>query len=409
MKRSLLLQNIVFFLVLSFLFAPTAKAQITRGATAGEIYISGDWYMDNHFKVHYAIFHSTDNGKNISLKYENIETPPPSEMTVGKVIGDATPGVLYNLGHELWVSFDYGVSWEYREYYYYARYASGFSNGEIYRRSNYNLYRSSNYGNSFELIVESLSEPLSDVGNQGGQLFGFTGSAGVGYNLYHSLNYGINFETISIDSTVAFSAPSGQFPEISRGTSPGEIYLTSWTPELHFKIFYSADTGNTWTEHYESEYINIYYCGVQFTAGREPGSFYVRRACINPEDDHVWLYIDYSNDYGKTFTTYFHDLDSTITGTINHVSDSIELSNYPNPFTDYTTISFDVSENLRNPMLNIYDIFGKPIRNFNISGKKTQTWDGTNFNGIKVKDGFYLYNISCENYFSKFNKLLIID
>ena len=25
------------------------------------------------------------------------------------------------------------------------------------------------------------------------------------------------------------------------------------------------------------------------------------------------LYIDFSNDYGETFTTYFHDLDSTIT------------------------------------------------------------------------------------------------
>jgi len=49
------------------------------------------------------------------------------------------------------------------------------------------------------------------------------------------------------------------------------------------------------------------------------------------------------------------------------------------------------------------------FRQINIAGKKTQIWDGTNFNGIKVKDGFYLYNISCENYFSKFNKLLIID
>jgi flagellar hook assembly protein FlgD len=50
-----------------------------------------------------------------------------------------------------------------------------------------------------------------------------------------------------------------------------------------------------------------------------------------------------------------------------------------------------------------------PIRQINISGKKTQIWDGTNSNGNRVKDGFYLYNISCENYFSKFNKLLIID
>lgn len=398
------MKNIVIFLELAFLFAPTAEAQITRGAVSGELYIFGEWYMDNQRKVHYAIFHSTDNGKNISLKYQNM----PGEMPVGNVIGDATPGAIYNYGnYELWTSFDYGESWQFREDYSYANYASGFSNGELYRRSNYNLYRSSDYGNSFELIVESLSEPLSDVGNQGGQLFGFTGSAGVGYNLYHSINYGSSFETINIDSTVAFWAPSGQFPKISRGTAPGEIYLTSWTPELHYKIFYSADTGYTWTEHYESEYINIYYCGVQFTAGREPGSFYVRRACINPEDDHVWLYIDYSNDYGKTFTTYFHDLDSTITGTINHVSDNIELSNYPNPFTDYTTISFDVSENYRTPMLNIYDIYGKPIRNFNISGKKTQIWDGTDLHGIQVANTLYFYNIQAGSTCSIFKKIML--
>ncbi|MBW6490247.1 MAG: T9SS type A sorting domain-containing protein [Lentimicrobium sp.] len=402
------MKNIVFFLVLSFLFAPTAKAQITRGAVSGELYISGEWYIDNHGKVHYAIFHSTDNGKNISLKYQNI----PGEMPVGNVIGDATPGALYNYcNNELWVSFDYGVSWQYIETVGGANYTSGSVSGEIYKNGTDvagTLYYSENFGSNFYVNNTNIKFRL-EVGSQYGEILGLSGIAGFGYSLKHSLNYGQNFNNTPIDSTVAFWAPSGQFPKISRGTAPGEIYLVSWTPELHYKIFYSADTGYTWTEHFESEYINIYYWGVQFTAGREPGSFYVKRACFNPEFDGIWVFIDYSNDYGKTFTTYFHDLDSTITGTINHVSDSIELSNYPNPFTDYTTISFDVSESLRNPMLNIYDIFGKPIKQINISGKKTQIWDGTNSNGIRVKDGFYLYNISWENYFSKFNKLLIID
>ncbi|MBE9491502.1 MAG: hypothetical protein IMY70_01340, partial [Bacteroidetes bacterium] len=107
-------------------------SQITRGAVPAEIYISTDWYVDNFNDLHYAIFHSSDNGENITLKYENIEVPPPGEMQVGKVLGDATPGALYNYGwNELWVSFDYGESWEYKEDYSYAKYATGFYNGEI--------------------------------------------------------------------------------------------------------------------------------------------------------------------------------------------------------------------------------------------------------------------------------------
>ncbi|MCB9014731.1 MAG: T9SS type A sorting domain-containing protein [Lentimicrobiaceae bacterium] len=400
------MKNIVFFLILSFLFAPTAKAQITRGAVSGELFISGEWYVENNSNLHYAIFHSYDNGKNISLKYQNI----PGEMLVGNVIGDATPGAIYNYGnYELWVSFDYGESWTYREHLGNTNYLSGQNSGTILRRIGAELSISNDYGSSFAIITNPINCPIREPGYNQGEFYGINGDIGIGLFLNHTLDYANTCTEIPIDSTIAFWSPSGQYPQLSRGTSPGEIYLISWTPELHYKIFYSADTGNTWTEHFESDYIDIYYWGVQFTAGREPGSFYVKRARINPEGDHVWLYIDYSHDYGKTFTTFFHDLDSTITGTITHVSDNIELSNYPNPFTDYTTISFDVSENYRTPMLNIYDIYGKPIRNFNISGKKTQIWDGTNSNGIRVKDGFYLYNISCENYFSKFNKLLIID
>ena len=341
-------------LILSFLVSLSAHSQITRGAQSAELYLSTDWFMDNNGDLHYGIFRSVDNGTTITLQYESSTALPPDEMGIGRVLGDATLGSLYNIGGgELWASYDYGISWEHQDDYSYASFATGFSNGEIFRRSDYNLYRSEDYGSSFDLIVESLTEPLSDVGNQNGQLLGFTGSAGVEYKLYHSLDYGNNFTFIPIDSSIAFWAPSGQFPKISRGTESGEIYLVSWTPELHYRIFHSIDTGYTWTEKFESDYIDIYYWSVQFTAGREPGSFYTMRARINPAGDHVWLYIDYSNDYGETFTTYFHDLDSTITNTTK--IDNIKMSIYPNPFND--KISIETRPEFK--MIEIFDINGK--------------------------------------------------
>ncbi len=372
--------NIALFLVSAVCLNNIGIAQITRGATPGEIYISTDWYMDEYGQVHYAILHSTDNGETVSLKYENTENTPPGEMRVGTVLGDATPGALYNKGNnELWVSFDYGKSWEYRDgpfsmlYYF-----SGFANGEIFKTWTnealwqVELYRSENHGLSFELINESIEVGLLDVGHFEGEVFGLSGSAGIGYELNFSIDYGEYFTETPIDSTVAFWSISGHYPQISRGTEPGELYLTSWWPGDYYKIFHSIDTGYTWTEQFESETINVYFWRVKYTAGREPGSFYVMRSRINPAGDHTWLYIDYSNDYGKTFTTYFHDLDSTITGIRDFELDSIKLSNYPNPFSGHTTFSFNIPAKSKNPKLNIYDMYGILIRQLSIYRKKTQ-------------------------------------
>ena len=319
------------------------------------------------------------------------------------------PGVLYNWGwNKLWVSFDYGESWEYREDYSYANYATGFSNGEIYRRSDYNLYRSENYGETFELIVESLSEPLSDVGNQVGELFGFTGSAGIGYNLYHSIDYGNFFTLIPIDSTVAFWQVGSYYPQISRGTEPGESYLMSWWPGFYYKIFHSIDTGYTWTEKFESGYIDIYYWGVSYTAGRDPGSFYVTRSTQDPTQSHAWLYIDYSSDYGETFTAYFHDLDSLFTSITPIKKPDFRLSAYPNPFSDRAIIRFQLPNNCNAAVLSFYDMQGNLIKEYELVGKGQVGWDGSGISGQKVESGIYLYRITSEKYQSSLNKIVYI-
>jgi hypothetical protein len=387
------------------------QAQITRGAQPGELYISSDWYLENNSILYYAILLSTDNGESISLQYANIETPPTGEMKIGKVLGDATPGALYNYGNsEQWVSFDYGESWEYRENYpAYTSFYAGVNQGLIFKGNNQGLFKSTDYAATFELLPINVTCPFTEVGFSEPEFYGIYGEPGLYYKFVHTLDYGQTYNEIPIDSLVAFWAPSGQFPKISRGAEQGELYLTSWTPELHYKVFHSVDTGYTWTEKYESDYIDIFYWGVQFTGGREQGSFYVMRARINPAGDHTWLYIDYSSDYGETFTTYFHDLDSTITGFRSFKPDNIKLSNYPNPFKEYTTISFSIPKNSKNPILYIYDVYGNPVREINISGEKTQIWHGTDYNGNRVKEGIYLYNVSYGSYISQFNKLVIIN
>ncbi len=388
-------------------------SQITRGAVPAEIYISTDWYVDNFNDLHYAIFHSSDNGENITLKYENIEVPPPGEMQVGKVLGDATPGALYNYGwNELWVSFDFGENWEYNETYGSSgMFASGCINGEIYKccvNPQGTIWRSIDYGNAFVEVTQDAKYVL-EAGVIEGNLYGIDGNAGIGYNLHFSTNYGEEFITIPIDSAVAFWSIGGYYPQISRGTEPGELYLVSWWLDYHYKIFHSVDTGYTWTEKFESDYINQYFWEVQYTAGRQPGSFYVMRSTVDPTFNHTLLYIDYSNDYGETFTTYFHDLDSLFTSITPIKKPDYRLSAFPNPFSKKTTLIFEFPENYKNPVLNICDIHGKTIRQYNITGKKSQQWDGRNGNGNRVSNGVYFFNIEFGNFTSQCKKILFID
>ncbi|MCK4677636.1 MAG: T9SS type A sorting domain-containing protein [Bacteroidales bacterium] len=390
-------------------------AQITRGAQPGEIYISTDWYMDNYGKIHYAIFHSTDNGEHIALKYENIETPPSGEMKIGKVLGDATPGALYNWGwNELWVSYSYGENWVNVENFGSTpKYTTGCIESEIYKccaNVQGTVWRSIDFGNTFEDIREDIKFKL-EVGVNPGIVYGLANYSypEVGFYLNISNDYALNFIEISIDSAVAFWSVSGHYPQISRGTKPGEIFLVSWWPDYHYKIFHSVDTGYTWTEKFESDYINVYYWRVAYTAGREPGSFYVLRSTVAPAGDHIWLYIDYSSDYGETFTTYFHDLDSLYTSLTPIIKPDIKLSAYPTPFSEKTTIVFDLPNNCNAAVLSIYDISGMLIKQYNVYGNKVQQWDGCNSSGATVKSGLYFYQIKTDEYLSPLNKLMFIN
>lgn len=408
------MKNHILYFVLVLLFSHSVNSshsQITRGAQAGEIYISTEWYIDNFGDIHYAIFHSTNNGEDITLKYENIEVPPPDEMQVGKVLGDATSGALYNYSWEgLWVSFDFGESWEYKENEpIHTKYLSGQVNGLIFKIIGAELSQSVNYGNSFSILTNPINCPIREPGYNLGEFYGINGDVGIALFLDHTYDYANTYTELPIDSSVAFHSIGGYFPQISRGTEAGELYLVSWWLDYHYKIFHSVDSGYTWVEKYESDFIDQYFWEVIYTAGRQPGSFYVMRTTVDPSFNHRLLYIDYSIDYGETFTTYFHDLDSTITslGSINQPD--FKLSNHPNPFSKQTNIVFELPDNCKNPVLFIRNIHGQIIRQFNITRQTSVQWDGRDENGKVVSAGVYFYNTKFGNFTSQSSKVLFMN
>jgi len=284
---------------------------------------------------------------------------------------------------------------------------SGQNNGTIFKRIGAELSQSDDYGNLFTIITNPISCPIRELGYYLGEFFGINGNIGEGLFLDHTLDYANTYTEIPIDSAVAFWQVSGKYPEISRGTEPCELYLVSWWPDYHYKIFHSTDTGYNWAQKYESDYINLYYWRVFYTAGREPGSFYVMRSRINPAGDHIWLYIDCSSDYGETFTTYFHDLDSTFTSINTDYETDIVLRNYPNPFNESSKIEFYLAEESQ-VKIELYNLLGEKIQT--ITDKYyTKGKHEILLNSDRIKTGVYYCTVKLNGALIEGKKMMKIE
>lgn len=87
------------------------------------------------------------------------------------------------------------------------------------------------------------------------------------------------------------------------------------------------------------------------------------------------------------------------------------LSNYPNPFSDFTTISFNVKQ-AGNYCIKIYDYTGREVANLLNSmlpcGEHSIQWNGTCSNGAQVGNGIYFYQLKTDNRLVETKKMMII-
>ena len=338
------------FTVALVAYAFFAQAQlITRGTEPGEIYLSRNWYLNAQNQMVSAVFRSIDNGQNLSLQYSSTEMPEQSTRL--DIVSGASPGVLYGTNaYKLYISHDYAKTWQFVENTRLdGRYVSGVIIGQVYKTwtneplNRQELLLSVDFGANFYLLNDGFDGRL-EIGTENNELYTLHGIYHLHekYKLFHSNNAGLDFNLqIEIDTSVGGYSISGQNTIISRGAVAGELYLVSWHTPAHYKIYYSNDYGQTFEFKYQSEYCNLYWWGFHFTAGREPGSFYVMR---NTGTDspyfHAQIYIDYSSDYGETFTTYFHDLDSSyVFADINLLEGHNNITVFPNPFSQNVTLS----------------------------------------------------------------------
>jgi len=90
--------------------------------------------------------------------------------------------------------------------------------------------------------------------------------------------------------------------------------------------------------------------------------------------------------------------------------DLIVLQNFPNPFTNSTTISFSAPVNMTAPTLTIYNLKGQLVKETTLQPAQSSfTWDGKNSAEQQVSSGVYFYKITSKNYTSDVKKMIFLQ
>jgi len=332
------------------------QRQITRGADTAEIYLFIKWYAGPDNVIWCGLFHSNDNGQTLSVQRKG-----NSLVEGSPIFGDSIAGAIFEAPFHLdtfAISYNYGVTFEKKYFSNIYEKAAGCMAGEIYIHA-FGLYRGTDYGNNFTLQSNNDSLRLHDVGTLPGEVFMIKNAAGVinPIKLAYSSDYG---QTFSIRQVFFPGMPSQLIEcDVHRGTTPGELYFIVWKNLDTIGLYHSNDYGQTLTFQSYMLKMTQHFDEIFYTPGRTPGSFYYARRvnCGGGSlGDHSCLWIDFSRDYGVTFTTYYHELDSLYTGK-NETEPPINIRVYPNPAT--TQLNINLSPNIQFQNLQLLNFLGQ--------------------------------------------------
>ena len=103
----------------------------------------------------------------------------------------------------------------------------------------------------------------------------------------------------------------------------------------------------------------------------------------------------------------------------NQSTDNVLFQNYPNPFSNSTTISLNLNKILAIPMIigkeiiiEIYNVKGQLIKQFKMQKAKgkmnTFKWNGKDKKGVLQPPGFYFYSLEVDSKKIKTNKMIMV-
>ena len=358
---------LIFIGICSTFFPGKSYAQvfefrhISAGADTGELYISSYWHDDDTTKWG-GVFRSTDNGKTLSVQYKDLW---PS-IVYYNIFGDSLSGTVYLL-FGLYISQDFGISWEYKstpitDYF---EGIGGCLQGEIYIKGHIAsgqivLYHGMNFGDSLYLMNTAMgSLGCIEAGSLPGEVYALKWPYWDPYRdtlgLAFSSNYGQTFTVTYIDTSIATHLYRHT---LAHGPDTGEIYITGLDFSDRYHVLHSWDHGHTFTVKHITAPISLGWDNFSFVAGRKPGTFYMLKTYLCATVPlHNCMEIHYSQDYGETYTIYYHELDSTYTGISLPSIHEKPILPYPNPVSDKLMV--DLYGNSDEANIQLFDLTGR--------------------------------------------------
>ncbi len=332
----------------------------------------------------------------------------------------------------IFISIDNGVNWEQTNYTSNSHIISIDSNNNLFVGFWGGIYKSSDNGASWELVL-SLSDcevVNSIVENSEGILFaGTINFIGEGGGVYRSTDQGDNWEHIGLEYEYISSLAINSNDEIFAG-SRGQHY------EYGGGVFRSSDNGETWTELCDDVLVTSiainseekifigcsdldgYPGAVHFSVDNGESWDLIESEIMPPttgiefitisEDDYIYA-ISY-----ESISHIFRSVQSSVGIDDSSIQETnIKLSNYPNPFTSYTRISYQLSPTVKEGVVEIYNIKGQLVKT--LINNQTQKggyyeiiWYGKDNYQNQVSSGIYLYRIKTDDFISKTKKMILL-
>ena len=156
---------------------------------------------------------------------------------------------------------------------------------------------------------------------------------------------------------------------------------------------YSTNQGITWSENEQlSDYFDPH---IGYPNQNKMGDYF------DMKSDDYGAHLAWANTLNGGQDVYYTYITPSTIGIDEILTlDSLSVTNYPNPFTDQTTLSFYLKNDVR-VSIEIFNILGKKVKSLLNKemkvGKQKVYWNGKNDVGNSLANGFYLYKIKAGN------------